>query len=55
MGNLREYNYDLLKILKSENSVLLNKKIRNGKCPHCWTPCEAYQNILSNLFIREKT
>jgi len=54
MGNLREDNYDLLKILTNKNSVLLNKKIRNGKCPHCWTPCEAYQNILSNLFIKEK-
>jgi MoaA/NifB/PqqE/SkfB family radical SAM enzyme len=54
IGNLRESGYDLLNILKSENAVLLNKKIRKGKCPHCWTPCEAYQNILSNLFIKEK-
>jgi MoaA/NifB/PqqE/SkfB family radical SAM enzyme len=21
----------------------------NGQCPHCWTPCEAYQSILGNL------
>jgi len=55
LGNLRDNDYDLLKILTSEISVLLNKKIENGKCPHCWTPCEAYQNILSNLFIKEKT
>jgi MoaA/NifB/PqqE/SkfB family radical SAM enzyme len=54
MGNLRENNYDLLKILTSKNSILLNRKIMNGKCPQCWTPCEAYQNILSNLFIKEK-
>jgi MoaA/NifB/PqqE/SkfB family radical SAM enzyme len=55
IGNLREKNYDLSKILRGEISLLLNKKIENGKCPHCWTPCEAYQNILSNLFIKEKT
>ncbi len=54
MGNLRENNYDLLKILTNKDSLLLNKKIRSGKCPHCWTPCEAYQNILSDLFIRRK-
>lgn len=54
-GNLRDNDYDLLKILKNETSVILNKKIEKGKCPHCWTPCEAYQNILSNLFIKEKT
>ncbi len=55
LGNLRDNDYKLLKILTSEISILLNKKIANGKCPHCWTPCEAYQNILSNLFIKEKT
>jgi len=55
LGNLRDNDYDLLKILTNKDAVLLNKKIRNGKCPHCWTPCEAYQNILSNLFIKEKT
>ncbi len=54
LGNLRENDFDLLKILSNEKSILLSKKIRNGKCPQCWTPCEAYQNILSNLFIKEK-
>ena len=55
LENLRENDLDLLKILSNENSILLNEKIRKGKCPQCWTPCEAYQNILSNLFIKEKT
>jgi MoaA/NifB/PqqE/SkfB family radical SAM enzyme len=55
LGNLRKNDLDLSKILSNEKSILLSKKIRNGKCPHCWTPCEAYQNILSNLFIKEKT
>jgi MoaA/NifB/PqqE/SkfB family radical SAM enzyme len=55
LGNLRDNDYNLLRIMTSEFSLVLNKKIENGKCPHCWTPCEAYQNILSNLFIKEKT
>ena len=52
LGNLRENDYDLLKILSNEASISWNKKISKGNCPHCWTPCEAYQNILSNLLIR---
>ena len=54
MGNLRENDYDLLRILSNGDAVLLYEKIKKGNCPHCWTPCEAYQNILSNLFIRRK-
>ena len=52
LGNLRENNYDLLKILSNEAAASWNEKINKGNCPHCWTPCEAYQNILSNLLIR---
>jgi MoaA/NifB/PqqE/SkfB family radical SAM enzyme len=52
LGNLRENDYDLLKILSNETAISWNEKISEGKCPHCWTPCEAYQNILSNLLIR---
>jgi MoaA/NifB/PqqE/SkfB family radical SAM enzyme len=52
LGNLRENDYDLSRILSSETAVSWNEKISKGNCPHCWTPCEAYQNILSNLLIR---
>jgi MoaA/NifB/PqqE/SkfB family radical SAM enzyme len=55
LGSLRENDYDILKILSKREAILLFEKIRKGKCPGCWTPCEAYQNILSNLFIRAKT
>ena len=27
---------------------LVIEEIRQGKCPQCWTPCEAYQAILAN-------
>ena len=52
LGNIRENDYNLLKILSNSKAVSVNEKINEGNCPHCWTPCEAYQNILSNLFIR---
>ena len=54
LGNLRDNNYDLSRILSNETASAWNEKISKGKCPHCWTPCEAYQNILSNLFIKRR-
>jgi len=49
LGNLRENDYDLNKILSSEKIRMLKMKIRCLKCPNCWTPCEAYQTIMGNL------
>jgi MoaA/NifB/PqqE/SkfB family radical SAM enzyme len=48
LGNLRENDYDLYKILSSDNAKKIKEKIMNGECPQCWTPCEAHQIILSN-------
>ncbi|MEM5855523.1 MAG: SPASM domain-containing protein, partial [Candidatus Aenigmatarchaeota archaeon] len=48
LGNLRENNYNLLKILNSTRAKKAKELIKNGKCPSCWTPCEAHQMILSN-------
>lgn len=47
VGNLRENNYDLLKILNSEKALKVRKLIEKRECPYCWTPCEAHQIILS--------
>jgi len=49
VGSLRNNSYDLKKVLDSEKSRNIIKKIRRGQCPMCWTPCEAYQTILGNL------
>jgi MoaA/NifB/PqqE/SkfB family radical SAM enzyme len=54
LGNLRENNYDLEKILTSEKTRLLKLKIRKLKCPNCWTPCEAYQTIMGNALRLSK-
>jgi MoaA/NifB/PqqE/SkfB family radical SAM enzyme len=48
LGNLRENDYDLNKILSSDNAKKIKEKIVKGECPQCWTPCEAHQIILSN-------
>jgi radical SAM protein with 4Fe4S-binding SPASM domain len=48
LGNLRDFNYDLKKILTSEKAKKVREEIVQNKCPQCWTPCEAHQMILSN-------
>jgi len=50
LGNLRENNYDLKKILVSEKAKKVIEEIIKENCPHCWTPCEAHQMIVSNWF-----
>lgn len=49
LGNLRNFDYDLKKILKLDFVKQLTKEIENLECPNCWTPCEAYQTILGNV------
>jgi len=49
IGNIRKYNYDLRSVWKSDEAKKIRKLVLQGKCPQCWTPCEAYQTILGNL------
>jgi len=50
IANLRDYDFDLSKILSEKKTRELRKRIVRGICPQCWTPCEAYQTIFANLF-----
>ena len=52
LGNLRNFNYDLEKILTSDEAKKVTEEIRQKKCPQCWTPCEAHQMIVSRWFRR---
>lgn len=49
LGNIRNYNYYIAKILELDFVNRLKKEIEDLKCPNCWTPCEAYQTISGNL------
>jgi radical SAM protein with 4Fe4S-binding SPASM domain len=49
LGNLRESEFDLDALWRAERTVAMQREIEAGRCPNCWTPCEAYQTILGNL------
>ena len=49
LGNIRDHDYDLGKIWNAPASLEAVREIREKRCPHCWTPCEAYQSLLGNL------
>jgi MoaA/NifB/PqqE/SkfB family radical SAM enzyme len=48
LGSLRDVDFDLRQIWNSPAAVATSAEIWDGKCPQCWTPCEAYQSILGN-------
>lgn len=49
LGNLRDHGFDLAPLWSSGRTASLQREIESGRCPNCWTPCEAYQTILGNL------
>ena len=49
IGNVVDFDYDIYKLWDTLSRHELREKIQKGNCPHCWTPCEAYQSILANL------
>ncbi|MFH1421029.1 MAG: radical SAM protein [Candidatus Aenigmatarchaeota archaeon] len=49
LGNLRDNDFDLNKILDNPETKRILDMIKNSQCPGCWTACEAYQTILSNM------
>ncbi len=48
IGNVRKDGFDLNELLKSKKALMVKRKIAAGNCPHCWTPCEANQAMLSS-------
>jgi MoaA/NifB/PqqE/SkfB family radical SAM enzyme len=56
LGNLAHHEYDIKKLWNEKNSLHVLREIRDGKCPGCWSPCEAYPAILGsairNCFVK---
>ncbi len=49
MGQLRECDYRLDRLLASPAAARVRARIADDACPGCWTPNEAYTTILCNL------
>lgn len=48
LGNIRNSGYALLPILEAARRDGVRRLVVEGKCPNCWTPCEAYPAILAS-------
>lgn len=49
IGSLRATNYDLAPILNSALAIDTIGSIKQKKCPNCWTPCEAFPSIITDM------
>jgi len=49
VGALREHNYSIPELWRTEDAQRARDGVSNEQCPGCWTPCEAYPTILANL------
>ncbi|HEC67280.1 MAG TPA: SPASM domain-containing protein [Candidatus Desulfofervidus auxilii] len=48
-GNLKENSFK--EIWWSKKAEKVRELIKNGKCPNCWTPCEAQPSWVMNFGI----
>ena len=55
LANLRDHDFDLGKIWHLKNTKQLQSEIWDYQCPQCWTPCEANQSLLGNMFGQRNT
>jgi MoaA/NifB/PqqE/SkfB family radical SAM enzyme len=49
LGNIRETGYDLAPIWNAPETLAVRREIIEERCPHCWTPCEAYQSLMGHF------
>jgi len=49
IGNIKDADYDLLKLWNNDIAKEIREEIRQGKEPSQWTSCEAYQTLTGNV------
>jgi len=49
IGNIRDVGFRLDKLWIEKKTAQLYHACRNGICPGCWSPCDAYQSINASL------
>ncbi len=48
LGNVRDHAYALMPIVEAARRAGVRRAVATGRCPNCWTPCEAYPSILAS-------
>lgn len=54
LGSIDEYDYDLRYLWRSESINNIRSEITAGRCPHCWTPCEAFHTMFTHMLPGHK-
>jgi MoaA/NifB/PqqE/SkfB family radical SAM enzyme len=49
IGNIADFQYNIYRLWRSDARRIAREDISRGRCPQCWTPCEAYQAMLARL------
>lgn len=52
IGSLRDTGMSLAELWNSASAKAIQSDIWEGRCPQCWTACEAYHSILGNVLRR---
>ena len=47
-GRIADFNYRLDELWRSNTVRAIRESIMKGQCPQCWTPCEAFQTMLTH-------
>jgi MoaA/NifB/PqqE/SkfB family radical SAM enzyme len=48
LGNVRSTGYALMPLIEAARRDGTRQAVVQGKCPNCWTPCEAYPAIMTS-------
>lgn len=53
-GSIRDYDYRLDRLWRSEAVRKIRASIAARRCPQCWTPCETFQTLLTHCLPGHK-
>ena len=48
LGNIRTTGYAIMPLIGAARRDGTRRMVAEGKCPNCWTPCEAYPAIMAS-------
>lgn len=51
LGNVRNWDYNLKRILNSSEAKSASREISDKKCPGCWSPCTAHSRMIEKPSI----